>query len=240
MKLITWNLQGANDSDGSKWAIVAAQFIKKNKADIVCLQESGWPLANPDFMRVYAEYIELIPYPTRFKGSKPPDGVNYTQFIWRPFKNGREEDIPIYVFWMETDDDGHRVNLTILSLEKPYYLLYVEPVTVTDTFATRPAIGINLGVPNFFCIHANARTKGGDAPRLIETINERYRVWFAAGDFNKDPDTEWNPAGVIWPPGSATHDNGSWLDYMVAYTGFNRGVVLNKQASDHFPVEYVF
>lgn len=238
MKIITWNMQGASDSDSSKWRTLAKNFFITQKANVVCLQECGWPLANPDFLRVYEDQVELPRYPTRFFGA-PPD-TNYTFFLWWPFSD-RVSSEPLYVFWVETDDDGHRVNLTIVSVAKPQYLLYIEPVVVTATFTSRPAIGINLGVPNVFCIHANSRTRGSDAPRLLDTINQRYKVWFAAGDFNRAPEPPWNTVGEIWPPDRPTHDRFGKLDYMVAYTGNNSGTVIQKPASsDHYPVEFVF
>lgn len=238
MKVITWNMQGASDSDTSKWRDAAKFFFVTQKADVVCLQESGWPLASEGFDEVYAHEIEPFPRPVRFLGS-PPD-IEHVNFIWHPFSD--RYDMAIYVLWVRTDDGANRVNLSIMSKTRPSYFIYIEPVTVKDDFSTRPAIGIGDGIRNIFCIHANSKTHGADAPKLIETINTRYASWYAAGDFNRDPEPPWNREnGFIWPPDRPTHNSGGRLDYMVAYAGRrNFGTVLSMPVSDHNAVEFVF
>lgn len=238
MKVITWNMQGASDSDSSKWRNAAKDFFVTEKADVVCLQESGWPLASQNFAVVYAKEIEQTSRPIRFLNS--PSDALYASFIWHPFS--KRADIPIYVFWLQTDAGGNRVNLSILSLEKPSYYMYIEPVTVKPNFSTRPAIGVGIGVINIFCIHANSKTHGADAPQLIDTINTRYRSWYAAGDFNREPSPPWNDDnGTIWPPDRATHNKGGKLDYMVAFAGKkNTGTTIPMQVSDHDAVAFTF
>lgn len=240
MKIITWNMQGAGGY-APKWRSGAEKFFLKYEADVVCLQECGWPLGDEDFKVTFSDQVAEIPRPPRFLGS--PTGIEYLCFMWYPFtlrQSGTEEPMPIYILWIRLDDGANRVNLAMMSKEKPSHFIYVPPAVEKDNFSTRPAIGMRFSGTNVFCIHANSKTHGSDAPKLIEEIASKYTNWYSAGDYNRAP-VQWTDLGIIWPPDRPTHNNGGWLDYLVAYTGKGRGTVLDKpmSSSDHYPVGYI-
>ncbi len=220
MRIITWNMQGGNDSAESKWTKGVSILLSQAKADAVCLQESGAPSGN------IKELDEL-----KWVGN-PPSELKYSYYLWTPLKES------YYVLWVNTDSSGNtgRVNLAVVSPTEPKAFLYGDPGLKDG----RPSIGLILE-DNVFSIHAFAKG-GGDSDGLIKNVEALgLQSWKVAGDFNREPNT-WTPSyGVTCPPDKVTRpESNKKLDYMVKLKGMSvKGTVLdNFILSDHYPVVF--
>ncbi|MEH1906054.1 MAG: endonuclease/exonuclease/phosphatase family protein [Nostoc sp.] len=233
MNIITWNMQGATGSGESKWNTDVKRLFLQLGVNVACLQECG----NPPSSAIPTAAPAWLP------GFAPPVGLNGAYLLWNLGTSSRPFNV--YIVWIETDPNGHRNNLAVASILPPSNLIYIQP----GLPGGRPALGMRLlygpGNVDIFTLHAFSGS-GNDAPGLIANINATGGLWFAAGDYNRDP-TSWT--GVILPGGTvycahnvvATHPGtGTNLDY-----GFKNpgpavvGVVGNNfVVSDHFPVSY--
>ena len=232
MNVVTWNMQGATGQGENKWNADVTRLFRGD-AEIVCLQESGFPpnTAIP------------IPPPPWLAGFAPPPGLNVQFLQWNIGTGSRP--FLLYILWVETDLGAHRNNVAIVSRHMPMNLIYVNP----GLPGGRPAVGFRIpygfGTVDVFSLHAFSGG-GGDAPNLLNNINATGGSWFAAGDYNRDPGT-WGPPPP--PPGAllcghnpvATHPGtGTNLDYAFKSPGpAVYGIVFeNFIVSDHFPVGY--
>ncbi|WP_161784493.1 FG-GAP-like repeat-containing protein [Actinokineospora spheciospongiae] len=223
----TWNLQGAGHSTENKWQTGVGSLMREYR--LLALQEAGSPPESAVEQQVVTT----------------PDGTGREwrvhEFRWL----GTESRPNSYVYWLETDPNGHRVNLAIITRER---------VDAIDVVAGpyRPALGVRQRGAWYFSAHG-ASGSGGDVPTLLNNINQRvgahrqadhadYR-WYALGDFNRDLRNGGIPF-VVNPTAGPTHPATaptSHYDYMVRDNGVElQGTVLAVQLSDHLAVRYTF
>lgn len=233
MNIITWNMQGATGFRESKWVTDIPRLFAAG-AQVLCLQECG---------------------------NLPPGGFDNDMLPWLAgpgaynaryvtVNYGTSDRLALVnILWVETDPNGHRVNLAIA----------FDPSAFTATSAillanpaggnSRPAVGLRFPVPagalDLYTIHAQS-PGGADGPGLINAIVGTGGTFFSAGDYNALP-TAWagnTPAGAVLCPntGDNTHPgSGTNLDYAFrnAARGPVTGTVWNTfVVSDHYPVAY--
>ncbi len=221
---VTYNMQGGTAGMQDKWNNDVVALTANH--DVVVLQESG---------------------------SQPPGQVQLSQHvaeglfeyrIWKLGTESRPKDRHIYS--LETDANGHRVNLAIV-LHQPAD----DWTTVAPAFPTsRGALGVQVGDMWFYDLHGLSGN-GNDTRGLLANIAAASAgsSWAALGDFNRDPGTLRKPRGTaIYASGRSTHQNGGEFDYMVASdvvdcdhgdrTQWMRGARLNGRLSDHYPVDF--
>lgn len=237
MNVITWNMQGATGFRESKWNTDVTRLFLAG-AEIICLQECGNPppsavqIASPPWLAGYAI----------------PGGINGGCYLWSI--GTRSRGISAMIVWLETDPVGHRVNEAVV-----FSLGAVMPTNlmlIPNGGGGRPAIGARLrsaagNVADFYSIHARADNGGLDGPGLITGIvGVGAAAWFAAGDFNRNPNTwpGYVPVGAVLAGhnGATTHPgSGTNLDYAFAPVGTNFAGIVSSGfvVSDHYPVAYV-
>lgn len=235
MNVVTWNMQGATGSGQSKWTEDVKRLFVAG-TDVACLQECGVPPAS----------ATVAPPPPWLGPFVPPVGVNVAYLVWNLGTSTRPSYV--YIFWILSDPNGNRNNLALASKVAPNALVYVNP----GLPGGRPSIGVQLpygfGSVCLFTLHAFSGG-GQDAPNLLANINAVGGSWFAAGDYNRDPNT-WGPGPGHAPPPNAllcphnvvpTHPgSGTNLDYAFKSPGpavFGE-VFSNFVVSDHYPVGY--
>jgi hypothetical protein len=223
MIVVTWNMQGSNVHEGMKWNAYILQYFNTNRglsADVVCLQEAG---AVPESAR---------PSPPPPWVGGPPVGWNGGYYLWNN---------SYFILWLQTDPNGNRVNLAIVSKIQPDGLVCAAP----GLPGGRPALGYWLSgqnVPFVFTIHGFSGN-GNDDPGLISNIHGTVPAgnrWIAAGDYNREPNI-WNaPVGRIIPPNTFTLPRSrKEYDYAVILNGGPaQGIVHQGFESDHYPVQF--
>jgi lysophospholipase L1-like esterase len=234
LSMATWNMQGGTDSITSKWSTGVTALTNGRPSstmfahNIVALQEAG--------SRPVGQGNSTVAQ----SGSS-----RVTETLWRL----PSSDTYRYVYFMETDPNGHRVNLAIVTDRVPREVRIV-PSGLPDGRAT---FGVRFGTTWVFTLHALSRSHGSDAPGLLRNIETAVGgdSWVALGDFNRDPvnltqamprDSTGNRIGVAAGTGLATHVNGRELDYMVT-SGDLSGILAparlaNPGGADHTPVGF--
>jgi hypothetical protein len=224
----TYNMQGSNSDTTPKWSNDIVQLTIQH--DVLALQEAG-PVPAQDPNGLFA-----------YQGSFSSGPLTVYHYL----RNFGTSSRPIvrHVYFMETDPNGHRVNLAMVTA--------AEPDTVWFTVATggRPNFGVQFGQTVFFTIHALSGG-GTDAQAAVAAIANGVRGagldYAIMGDFNRNPNTLAGllPNGAhIYRSGDPTQQSGGELDYMVASRDlgaagvFYEGHVLGGIGSDHFPVEF--
>ena len=232
----TYNMQGGQGGDVTpKWSNDIPALLATH--DVLALQEAGpVPPQNQNG-------------PFLYQDSTTSNG--YT--VYHYLRNFGTSSRPIlrHVYFMETDPNGHRVNLAMVSAELPYQV-WITPPSIP---AGRPSFGLQFGNPPpgqpggtiFNNIHALSGG-GGDAAGLLQEIDLRQRQifgydWAVLGDFNRTPNTLTGslPANTqIYRPGVATQISGGELDYMVATRDvlLYEGHAMPGISADHLPVEF--
>lgn len=222
---VTYNMQGSATGNGSKWTSDVLPL--SNNHDIVALQEAGASTPGVEFSRSSTNEGLLIQYKWNVGTNANPD--------YR------------YIYWLQTDPSGNRVNLAIVT--------HVPANAVTTVQGgipgvSRGALGVRLGLSWFYTVHGLA-SGGGDDAQLLANIagaNVTGFFWTALGDFNRDPSTLSTPFGAIkYTSGQATQQSGGELDYMVSsddvtcdlYSYQVKGNRLGGLSSDHYPVETI-
>ncbi|MCL6753327.1 hypothetical protein KBT16_21090 [Nostoc sp. CCCryo 231-06] len=220
--MVTWNMQGGNDSLDNKWNAYVKPLV--NTYAYVCLQEAGaLPSSN----------VSDEQPPQWLKISPPPPNYRWRYVKWNIGTQTRPENV--YILWLESDPNGGRVNLAICSKTQPNDLIYIAPGLPNG----RPSIGMHIGRDHVYTLHAFSGG-GGDAAGLITNINNAAQPWYALGDYNREP-TWTTPVGIICPPDKPTQQSGGKLDYMVQFeTPAVTGLVQPEGAiwSDHAFVTY--
>jgi hypothetical protein len=145
---------------------------------------------------------------------------------------------------METDPNGHRVNLAMVSAALPDRV-WITPPAIPGV--SRASFGLQFGNTVFNNIHALSGG-GGDARDLLLDIDFRQGFfgydWAVLGDFNTTPNTLIGrglpPNSHLYRPGVATQISGGELDYMVASRAvpLYEGHAMPGISSDHWPVEF--
>jgi hypothetical protein len=219
----TWNMQGASHSTENKWNTGVAQMIRDYR--LVSLQEAG-----------------AVPNSAKHTRDYGVGGRTVKEYTW----GGTATRPGPYIYWLETDAKGNRVNLAVVSANR------AEDVDVVSG-PYRPALGIRIGTGYYFSVHASAGNGGGDAPTLLKNIDSAVSThgkndhasytWYALGDYNREPKAGGLPFTVC-PPSAPTHPATApkkYYDYMVRNSAPQlSGHVLNIQLSDHLPDRFTF
>jgi endonuclease/exonuclease/phosphatase family metal-dependent hydrolase len=229
---VTYNTQGA------KWTDVVRLVPAY---DIIALQEAG---AHPD----------MWGKPTTVDSQNctvGPSQVATFEVLEYTWKYGTG-DKSAYVYYLESDAFGHRVNAAFVTKSKASKALVFCPQRDNTSAGTygRPLLGIIL--PDnllYFTTHAGSygNNQYNDADNIVSAVNLAEAkidvCWAILGDFNRDPAKLTVPQGArIIRSGKATQQKGGELDYMVARekncSEKMAAAVLNGMSSDHFPVAF--
>jgi hypothetical protein len=229
----TYNMQGGQGGDVTpKWSTDIPALLANH--DILALQEAGpVPPQNQNGPFVYQD-------------STTSNG--YT--VYHYLRNFGTSSRPVlrHVYFMETDPNGHRVNLAMVSAALPDRVWITPPAVFSNgTQPGRASFGLQFGNTIFNDIHALSGG-GGDAPGLLGWIDLTQRQvfgydWAVLGDYNRHPDTMTGnmPANsYLYRPGATTQLSGGELDYMVSsrQVPLYEGHVMPGISSDHWPVEF--
>lgn len=237
MNIVTWNMQGATGFGESKWITDIPRLFKMG-AHALCLQECGnLPPTSVD-----------VPHAPVLIGGPIPHAYAARYVVINYGTASRPNNVN--VFWIETDPNGHRVNLAVaFSTDAPAAVntLYLANPAGGNA---RPAIGLRFpvaGGPNVDVYTVHAQSPGGaDGPGLVTAIVASGAPFFSAGDYNTDP-ANWVhvvPLGAVLCPNNSTithPGSGTNLDYAFRNTaaGAVNGQVVNDFiVSDHLPVAY--
>ncbi|MFK0148954.1 FG-GAP-like repeat-containing protein [Streptomyces griseus] len=236
-KFATWNLQGGTDGTDSKWTTGVQRLVfgygsEVSAHNVVALQEAG--------SRPPGTHRNIV-------ASSVIAGQTYevAETLWQVDGEHR------YIYFMETDPTGHRVNLAMVTDRVPD-AFYIVPGS-SSIERSRPSFGVRFGSNIFWTVHALSGG-GNDAPAYIRNMNALAGVhysWLAMGDFNQDPaalrermprgSTDF-PLAHIEDSGDNTYQGASELDYAVGSIDLAAGVTAhvlpNLAGSDHWPVEF--
>lgn len=216
MNIVTWDMQGASHSTENKWNAGVLNLINRFDADICCLQECG-----------------AVPDSAQLSDKNYCDVPNLMYYKWGT------ERMQYHILFYPADANGNRCNLAIVSKMAPQAGSIIYP---TAPPVWRPALGFQVNRNNtVFSVHAIS-PKGPDATKLLAAIDSKSgegQYWFAAGDYNREPETLVIPF-VICPPNLNTYPVNypeRKIDYCVKNTGdVVTGSVLSLVMSDHYPV----
>ena len=223
----TYNMQGGQGGDVTpKWSNDVPRLLQNH--DVLALQEAGpLPPLDPNGVFHYQDSITISGYT-----------------VYHYLRNFGSDDRPIlrHVYFLQTDPNGNRVNLAMVTEAQPDALWLTTP----PFNGSRASFGVQLGNTVFNDVHGLSGN-GNDIPGQLAAIANGQGgaglSWAVLGDFNRAPGTlNGNlPANAyVYRPGGATQLSGGELDYMVA----NRNVALftghamTGIASDHLPVEF--
>lgn len=224
---VSYNMQGGQGGDVTpKWSNDIPQLLRNH--DVLALQEAGpLPALDPNGLFHYQDTTTI-------------NGYNIYHYL-RNF--GTENNVILrHVYFMQTDPNGNRVNLAMVTEAEPDALW----VTTPPFNGARPSFGVQLGNTAFHDVHG-ASGNGNDMPGIIRAVAAGAQAagidYAVLGDFNRHPDTLNGrlPAGAhVYRPGATTQVSGGELDYMVAdrdvplFTGH----VMPGISADHLPVEF--
>jgi cytolethal distending toxin subunit B len=225
----TYNMQGSQGGDLTpKWSTDIPALLANH--DVLALQEAG-----------------PVPPQTQTGPFVYQDSTtNFGYTVYHYLRNFGTSSRPVlrHVYFMETDPNGHRVNLAMVSAALPDRV-WITPPAITGV--SRASFGLQFGNTVFNDIHALSGG-GGDAGGLLADIAFRQGFfgydWAVLGDFNTTPNTligRGLPAGShLYRPGVATQISGGELDYMVSSADvlLYEGHAMPGISSDHWPVEF--
>jgi hypothetical protein len=223
----TYNMQGSQGGDLTpKWSNDIPRLLQNH--DVLALQEAG-PLPPLDPNGIF-----------HYQDSTTING----HAIYHYLRNFGSNDRPIlrHVYFLETDPNGHRVNLAMVTEVEPDALW----VTTPSFAGSRASFGVQLGNTVFNNVHGLSGS-GNDIPGQLAAIDagQGGAGWDYAvlGDFNRLPGSLNGrlPANAnVYRPGVATQVSGGELDYMVAsrYVPLFTGHALPGISADHLPVEF--
>jgi hypothetical protein len=227
---VTYNMQGASQDTTPKWSSDIPGLLNH---DVIALQEAG-PVPPLDPGGVFS-----------YQGTHTSaSGLRVYHYL-RNFGTRTRTNFR-HVYFMETDPNGHRVNLAMVT-EHPADAVWF----VGSTFAgSRASFGLRFGNTVFYTVHGLSGG-GNDIPGMVNGIADAMqragRDYAIMGDFNRDPaslDGRLRPSAHIYRSGRVTQQSGGELDYMVASRDMGalgllyQGHIPGGFSADHYPVEF--
>ena len=167
---VTYNMQGASQDTTPKWSSDIPGLLNH---DVIALQEAG-PVPPLDPGGVFS-----------YQGTHTSaSGLRVYHYL-RNFGTRTRTNFR-HVYFMETDPNGHRVNLAMVT-EHPADAVWF----VGSTFASsRTSFGLRFGNTIFFTVHGLSGG-GNDVPGMVNSIADATqragRDYAIMGDFNRDP-----------------------------------------------------
>lgn len=239
--LMTWNMQGTADYTFNH-VVYALQSINGNV--VFCMQEAGDVFTQA--LRINKGRrvtVACLPGPGYDVGR---GGVACTYI---DYKGGSGKQRTAYLVSYQWDQNGHRVNLAILSSEMPNQMGIVAGPSAKADSRYRPLLVAHFSSLGWVgCIHALSPS-GGDRNELLaaaKSLSDQENI-YVLGDFNREFDapgfvssTEWK----VFPPCSYTFPSSrKRLDGLVVLhrngpLPSTKGQVLSIAASDHYQVKY--
>lgn len=222
---LTWNMQGG----GAKWTDALAATATH---DVIALQEAG---------AVTDRAVPTGRTWSRFNGSPV---IEYTVQ-----EGGSTRGRTVYVYHMQTDPSGNRVNLAMLTTTRADDVDDFPPSThANGTSRGRQFFGVVLpDGSRWYTIHAgsNGPNRSNDAEDIVDSIAgfNPARQWAIMGDWNREPSllAAGLPGGThIVRPFTVTQDSLRELDYMVTNVqlpGWGARTA-GFGGADHRPVEF--
>ncbi|MGW1195777.1 endonuclease/exonuclease/phosphatase family protein [Streptomyces sp. NPDC002536] len=243
----SWNMQGSTAGGQCIWTMDVAPLAQNS--DVVALQEAGQPpTAGTTLENSWTQY-----------------GYTVREYRWHVGSRTRGQDY--FLYWMETDPNGGRVNLALVVPEARRareVLVAYDPARPS----VRPALGIlPSGIDAWvFTVHASAQPQAGgggrggwDGPRIVQEVEcaaagaqQGPYPWVAAGDWNRIPNG-WAAAGAqtreVAPTQATRPQSGTVIDYAVVAAALLGTLLLravftdprrSAGQSDHLPVRFQF
>ena len=235
---VTYNMQGASADTTPKWSSDIPSLLTH---DVIALQEAG-PVPNANDPRSPFTYVGSV-----------GTGAGTIYHFTRNFGT-RSRPAIRHVYFLQTDPNGNRVNLAMVTERQPDQLWYA-PGTFPPTRnsnGSRGAFGVRFGNTVFWTVHGLS-PGGNDVPSLVNRIADGVTQagydYAIMGDFNRDPATligtgRLRPGAHIYRSGEATQQSAGELDYMIAsrdlsqYGLLYQGHRIGGLSSDHYPVEF--
>jgi hypothetical protein len=225
----TYNMQGASSDTTPKWSSDIPGLLNH---DVLALQEAG-PLPPLDPGGVFS-----------YQDSQSSNGRTVYHYL-RNFGTRTRPNFR-HVYFMQTDPNGNRVNLAMVTQHPADQVWFVPP-----TFAgSRAAFGLRFGNTVFYTVHGLSGG-GNDVPSIVNRIADGSQAagfdYAILGDFNRDPaslDNRLPASAHVYRSGRATQQSGGELDYMVAsrdtaaYGLLYQGHLIGGISADHYPVEF--
>jgi cytolethal distending toxin subunit B len=184
----SWNMQGSNASTESKWRATVSQLLDEQNLFILSLQEAGYPP------------LSAQPFsPANFANTGWPYGIgNGPQVNGYTWNRGTSSRPNVnYIYWIDTDPNGHRVNNAIVTRNPADQVISFHPPG-----AQRAVFGVRFGNTWYFSVHARSgvspNSGRNDVPAILQAINAIVAqlpgsstgyTWVALGDWNREPPT---------------------------------------------------
>jgi hypothetical protein len=246
----SWNMQGSSAATENKWQSGVANLMQQQRYDVLALQEAG---GVPDSV------VNNPQTPANFRndnwnnvpnngGQFINNGVDVTLYNWL----GTSTRPGYYIYYAQTDPNGNRVNLAIVTRRAADEVISFRPGC-----ARRPVLGVRLGRVWYFTVHGRSGVRDNnrnvnDGPDIANGINAVVDYlglnvpgdynWIALGDWNHTPQgliaAEPLGVGLRIEGGQATYPAvfpQRAYDYMVTDINFPRirQRVLDLRLSDH-------
>ena len=227
---VTYNMQGASADTTPKWSSDIPNLLNH---DVIALQEAG-PLPPLDPNGVFS-----------YQDRRSVNGMTVYHYL-RNFGTRSRPNFR-HVYFMQTDPNGNRVNLAMVTQNPADQIWFLGPAFN----GSRASFGVQLGNTVFYTMHGLSGG-GNDVPNMVNRIADGSQAnglaYAILGDFNRDPSTliggPLRAGAHIYRSGQATQQSAGELDYMIASRDMGalgllyQGHRLGGFSSDHYPVEF--
>ena len=221
----TYNMQGASADTTPKWSSDIPNLLNH---DVIALQEAG-PLPPLDPNGVFS-----------YQDRRSVNGMTVYHYL-RNFGTRSRPNFR-HVYFMQTDPNGNRVNLAMVTQNPADQIWFLGPAFN----GSRASFGVQLGNTVFYTMHGLSGG-GNDVPNMVNRIVDGSQAnglaYAILGDFNRDPSTliggPLRASAHIYRSGRATQQSSGELDYMIASRDMGalgllyQGHLLGGFSSDH-------